>query len=598
MKTYTFKIACLFILILSSCNNDFMDRFPETSISPEAFFKTTKDLELYTNTYYEYVSPSFFDYISDNCVSYAETSRYNDLIRGSITPQTVTGWEKDTWGRLRRFNFLLENVNKAVGEENVINHYIGITRLQRAIWYYDMVKMYNDVPWYSTIINDTDENLLYKERDPRTIVVDSIIADLEYATATISEEIGNRTQFSKWYAYAIMARICLHEGTFRKYHKELMLENTANDFLKKAVEATDKIINSGKFNIDKSGDAQNAYWNLFNGYDLSKSPEIILFKDYDTDALIKHSAGRHTFNWISNYSRSLMESYQYITEDGKAIPFSTLKDYDKKSYVEVFKNRDPRFSQCFMPPGYIVAGQIQPNRPNMNLGGYPIIKYMAGTVDQLESNTQYTDLPVLRYAEVLLINAEAKAELGTITQSDIDNTINKIRERVDLPRIILGNIVEDPSLKKQFPNVSDYIILDIRRERRIELVNENFRWDDLMRWSAGHLIGKIQEGIYIDKLGLFDVTGDGVPDVGIFENEASNPIPEEERSNYTFYYLKSNSGSLNTFSLTNGTSGYIVMNGEINSREFKEPQYYYWPIPQTQITLNPSLKQTIFWDQK
>lgn len=216
MKTHTFKIACLFILILSSCNNDFMDRFPETSISPEAFFKTTKDLELYTNTYYEYVSPSFFDYISDNCVSYAETSSYNDLIRGSITPQTVTGWGKDTWGRLRRFNFFLENVNKAVGEENVINHYIGITRLQRAIWYYDMVKMYNDVPWYSTTINDTDENLLYKERDPRTNVVDSIIADLEYATTTISEEIGNRTQFSKWYAYAIMARICLHEGTFRK----------------------------------------------------------------------------------------------------------------------------------------------------------------------------------------------------------------------------------------------------------------------------------------------------------------------------------------------------------------------------------------------
>lgn len=595
MKTYIVNIIWLSLFVLGSCNNDFMDRFPETSISPEAFFKTTKDLELYTNTYYEYVQPSFFDYICDNCVSYAETSKYNDLIRGSVTPQTVSGWDKGSWGQLRRFNFFLENVHKATGDESLIHHYIGITRLQRAVWYYNMVKMYNDVPWYSTTLKDTDEELLYKKRDPRTLVVDSILADLEYATDYISEEMGNRTQFSKWYAYAMMARICLHEGTFRKYHTELNLQSTADDFLKKAVAASEEIMNTRLFRIDKTGNAQQAYWNLFNNYDLSKSPEIILFKDYDQEALIKHSAGRHTFNWISNYSRSLMESYQYLTDDGKAVPFSTLKDYDKKSYVEVFENRDPRFNQCFMPPGYIVAGQIQPNRPNMNLGGYPIIKYMAGTVDQLESNTQYTDLPVVRYAEVLLIHAEAKAELGIIGQADLDNTINQIRERVDMPPTRLGEIVEDPVLKAQFPDVSNYIILEIRRERRIELVNENFRWDDLMRWNAGRLIGQVQEGIYVDKLGLFDVTGDGVPDVGIFENEAANTVPENERDKYTFYYLKSNSGALNTFRLTNGTSGYIVMNGEVNSRKFIEPQYYYWPIPQTQITLNENLEQTIFW---
>lgn len=595
MKTYIVFIVWLFTLILGSCNNDFMDRFPETSISPEAFFKTTKDLELYTNTYYEFVGPSFFDFVCDNCVSYSETSKFNDLIRGSVTPQTVTGWSKDSWGELRRFNFFLENVHRATGDQTLINHYTGLTRLQRAIWYYDMVRTYNDVPWYSTTLKDTDEEQLYKKRDPRTLVVDSIMADLEYATTYISEEIGNRSQFSKWYAYAIMARICLHEGTFRKYHKELKLESTADGYLQKAVESSEKIMITNKFHIDKTGNAQKAYWNLFNGYDLSKSPEIILFKDYDQEALIKHSAGRHTFNWISNYSRSLMESYQYLTDDGRAVPFSTLKDYDKKSYIEVFKNRDPRFSQCFMPPGYIVAGQIQPNRPNMNLGGYPIVKYMAGTVDQLESGTQYTDLPVVRYAEVLLINAEAKAELGTISQSDLDNTVNKIRERVDMPSTRLGEITEDPALKAQFPGVSSDIILEIRRERRIELVNENFRWNDLMRWNAGSLIGQVQQGIYINKLGLFDVTGDGIPEVGIFENEASNTVSESDRGNYTFYYLKSNSGALNTFRLTNGTSGYIVMNGEVNSRKFLEPQYYYWPIPQTQITLNGNLEQTIFW---
>lgn len=595
MKIFLVHISLLLLVICGSCNNDFMERYPETSISPEAFFKTVNDLQLYTNTYYEYVSPSFFDYISDNSVSYAETSEYNDLIRGSVTPLTVSGWDKNTWGKLRRFNFFLENVHSATGDAAVIDHYIGVTRLQRAIWYYDMVKYYNDVPWYSRTLTDADEELLYKPRDPRTLVVDSIMADLDYAVKHMSEDMGNRTQFSKWYAYAMMARICLHEGTFRKYHAELDLQSTAPAYLSLAVAATEEIMKSGLFEIDKTGGPDKAYWNLFNRYDLAASKEIILFKDYDLNALIKHSAGRHTFDWISNYSRSLMESYQVVTADGKTVPFSTLPDYDKKSFVEVFENRDPRFSQTFMYPGYTVAGQKQPARPNMNLGGYPVIKYMAGTIDQLTSGSQYTDLPVARYAEILLIHAEAKAELGTISQADLDNTVNKIRDRVELPPTVIGQIADDPVLRAQYPAISDPVLLEIRRERRIELVSENFRWDDLMRWNAGHLLEQVQEGIYVDKLGLLDVTGDQVPDVGIFEDEASNTVPESDRGNYATYYLKGASGALNTFSLTHGTSGHIVLNGELNSRKFVQPQYYYWPIPQTQITLNAGLKQTIFW---
>jgi hypothetical protein len=156
--------------------------------------------------------------------------------------------------------------------------------------------------------------------------------------------------------------------------------------------------------------------------------------------------------------------------------------------------------------------------------------------------------------------------------------------------------VEDPALKAQFPTISNYVLLDIRRERRIELISEGFRWDDLIRWKAGHLIEKVQEGIYVDKFGVFDITGDGVPEIGIFESEVTNTIPAEERGNYSFYYLKNASGALNNFTLSNETSGHIVMNGELNNRTFKQPQYYYWPIPQMQLLLNPSLKQTNFWE--
>ena len=218
MKKINIIVASLGALAMVGCNNDFMDRYPTTSIAPETFFKTESDLKLYTNTYYDYVQTYYSDYVSDNYASYSEVHENNDLIRGSITPETVGGW--NDWGTLRRFNFFLNNLNNVTGDPQAIAHYVGLTRLERAIWYYSQVKKYNSLPWYSTALSDTDEELLYKARDPRTLGVDSIMADLDYAVANMSENMGNRSVFSKWYALAMQARICLHEGTYRKYHDE------------------------------------------------------------------------------------------------------------------------------------------------------------------------------------------------------------------------------------------------------------------------------------------------------------------------------------------------------------------------------------------
>ena len=262
--------------------------------------------------------------------------------------------------------------------------------------------------------------------------------------------------------------------------------------------------------------------------------------------------------------------------------------------VDVLKRRDARLAQTFMYPGYMRPGVSTAYIQNMELGGYPCIKFMVNDAAQLVSSLAYTDLPICRYAEVLLIYAEAKAELGQLTQDDMDKSINLIRDRVGMPRIIISEIKDDPNLNAQYPGITDKALLQIRRERRIELVNENFRWDDLMRWKEGHLIREVQKGIYIDHLGVFDVTGDGVPDVGIYKDAESNPIPETERGNYIFYYLESG-GNPATISLTEGDHGYIVVNSEIGNRHFEEPKYYYWPIPRQQRVLNPKLEETIFW---
>ena len=124
---------------------------------------------------------------------------------------------------------------------------------------------------------------------------------------------------------------------------------------------------------------------------------------------------------------------------------------------------------------------------------------------------------------------------------------------------------------------------------------EGFRYYDLMRWKAGHLIEQLQQGAYIKGFGVFDISGDGIPEIGVFKNEASNTIPEEERGQYTFYYLENKSGNLNTFGLSDGDKGYIIINSEVGARKFEQPKYYYWPIPQMQRLLNPNLEETIFW---
>lgn len=604
MKKAGFYILAIIGLI--SCNDSFMERYPETSIAPEVFFKTTTDLELYTNTYYEYIQPVAYRTssgasvhsldVSDNFGIYSDRSDIMDLMRGNTTPETVGGW--NNWGELRRFNFFLQHAQDASGDVDVINHHIGITRLMRATWYYNMVKRYNDVPWYSAPLSDKDEEMLYKGKDSRTVVVDSIMADLEYAVNHILPDMGNKTRINKWYAYACMARICLHEGTFRKYHDEQNLQSTADAFLMKAKEAALKIMNSGLFQIDMTGGPDKAYQNLFINENLSASSEIILMVDFNLEKNITHGAFHNFFDYVYGLSRSLMESYQVLTPEGNAVPFSSIAGYETKNVVDVFEDRDPRFKQTFMYPGYKMPGQSNEYRSNLNFGGYPQIKFCQQKVG-IGEESNYTDLPICRIAEIYLIFAEAKAELGELTQEDLDQSVNLIRSRVNMPPTILNNIVTDMSLINEFPNVTGNnrnVILEIRRERRVELACEGFRTDDLYRWKAGYLLQRPQQGVYIDSLGLHDFTGDGIPDIGIFENVNSNTVPDEERNKYSFYYLKNVAGAPTSIYLSNGNSGYIMSTGDRDGvRDFKEPQYYYFPIPQTQRVLNPNLEQTIFW---
>ncbi len=599
MKVNRYILVSLAVLGFSSCESDFLDRAPLTEVTENDYFNTVTDLETYTNGFYGYIGPSYNDPGTDNEAINTGGSTTNQVVAGNISSANVSGWDKSTWGNLRSINYFLEHTGKVSGNAEDINHYIGIARFFRARFYADKVKNYSDVPWYSKTLAADDQDM-YKACDPRALVMDSVLADMQYSVDHIKEEIGTRTRISRWAALASMARICLYEGTYRKYHAELNLQNDYQRFLEKAVWACEEVMNSGEFSLYGSSGAD--YGTLFNTPSLDGNSEIILQQAADQGLGVGNNS-HCVLGWQWALSRSLMESY--LMQDGSR--FTDQPDYDKKTYKEIFENRDPRLKETFVYPGFKQTEAGQPYLAKITFGGYDQLKFYPRDETLRQGwNMNYTSLPIFRYAEVLLTYAEAKAELGELTQEDVDKSINLIRKRVQMPSLNMAeaNAKPDPWLAEQYPNVSGEnkgVILEIRRERRVETACEGLRWSDIQRWAVGDLYAVNNEGMYISQLGAFDVTGDNVVDIAILASpDDESPIaslPEDIKTNLSRYYLKKADGTDDGFYLTEGTKGHIGFTSYIQvPRHFESPKYYYLPIPQSQINLNPNLKQPFGWE--
>lgn len=586
------------LLLMVACEDGFLDRFPNDSISEETFFNSEEDLALYVNGLIQMRS-AWDTYVGDEATDNAATTGAREIktiMTGNASAQTITGgWD---WGRLRALNFFLANYRRAEASDEAKNHYAGIVRYYRAEFYYDKVKRFSDVPWYGRVLSPDDEDL-FKAQDPRTLVVDSIMADLDFATAHIRSSVPSG-YINRWAAHALQARIALHEGTFRKYHPELSLESSADAFLAVAVEAAEALANSGEFSLYSTGDPMNDYAALFTSTDLSGNPEVILHNIYDA------GKGRNVgflrlFDYEQSPSKDLIDSY--LMQDGRR--FSEQSGSQTMTFVEEFQNRDPRLWQTYAYPGYvdIVNGGTTDyvQRLNKNFTGYHQIKGRLNSTDVDLRNS--LDVPIYRLAEALLVIAEAKAELGTLGQGDLDNTINLLRSRVAMPPLDLNqaNSQPDPILATKFPQVSGAnqgVILEIRRERRVELALEGYRMDDLMRWAAGKVLEQAPKGMYFPGLGTYDLTGDGVEDIILIGAGEEIPAEENKRKNslgVTLIYYKTGTLAEDvTVYLENGTSGNIVTSDV--PRTFTEPRDYYRPIPVYETTLNPNLYQVFGWN--
>lgn len=599
MKLRTTYILALGLITIgmTACKKDFLQRDPQTEITEGSFFQSPADLETYSNGFYRYLSPSYSDINSDNIANYNADGEVDLLVRGGLSSANASGWGKADWEALRRINFMLDHIPQVKGDPALIRHFVGIARFFRANFYFEKIKKYHNVPWFSKTLT-ADDPALMKGQDPRALVADSVLSDLNYAAENIKPD-GTNTRVTKWAALTLLSRFALHEGTFRKYHDEIQLSGDYQRFLDAAIVASAKIMKDGGFSITNTGKGGLDYRDLFASANLTANKEVIMLADYSKELGLGNNS--HTvLDYTWSLSRNLADTY--LKTDGT--PFTSSPGYDTKVYTEVFADRDPRMMETIINPAFRGASTLdEPYRIKPTLGGYNQIKFYPRSADLRQGwELNYTDLPIFRYAEVLLINAEAKAESGTIGQADLDQTVNLLRARVKMPSMNVG-VALDPVLSATYPNANASnwaLLLEIRRERRVELACEGRRFDDLMRWKSGKLFQDSQQGMYVPALGAMDVTGDGQPDIAILaspnDESAIAGLSAAVREKLSKYYLKDKDGKDQNFYLSKGTSGFIAFTRDRDQpRIFIEPKYYYRPIPISEMVVNPQLKQVFGW---
>ena len=548
-------IACI------SCE-DMLDYQPKDRLSPDTYFKTETDCELWTNNYYT-VFPSAegiysepYDVIVRDVLA--------DEISGVRKPMPTDGnWN---WKKLREMNFFLSRASQ-VEDESVRLEYEGLTRFFRAYFYFEKVKRYGDVPWVDRPLS-SDEEELYKGRDSRESVMEKVMEDVDFAIANLPE-VQNVYRVTRWTARALKSRIALFEGTFRKYHGLDGYE----EFLQACVNASEPFL-TGPYSIYTSG--STPYQDLFTSQN-AIGTEIILARAY-TSAIsgMTHDVNGHlTGATMGRPGMTRNVVNMYLMRDGSR--YTDQADYATKTFVEECKNRDLRMAQTLRTPGYKRIGGSKDLAPDLSRSttGYQLIKYL--TEERYDANKASTnDMPLFRLAEVLLNYAEAKAELGTLKQADLDNTIRPLRVRAGLPDLDMeeANAHPDPYLSSSetgYANVTGAnkgVILEIRRERTLETPMEGLRYWDIMRWKEGKRFEKPIEGLYFPGTGEYDLDGNGSVDVCIYDTEKA------PGNSADVLYLKLGSDIV----LSEGTSGNVLAHST-QQRIWNEARDYLYPIP-------------------
>ncbi len=577
-------IYFLLIAILIGCN---LDEFPKSSGSKTAIFESANGLELYTNSFYELL-PTPYDgvfLLDDHSDIIARTSVGTLLLPNGLSPITSSGW---SWSGLRNINYFIENCENITLPEK--DHYLGIARFFRAYFYFDKVKRFGNVPWIDKTIAVNDDETLYGPRDDRFEVMDNIIDDLDFAIQNIKTTSDSYcTRITKNVARAFKTRVCLYEASFRKYHVQYGKQGSAEEWYRKVITTANEI---DGFSLHQG---ENAYRNLF----LQKNPittETILAVTLDADLQTFSSRNRKTISPTYSNRPSLTRSFinTYLNKDGT--PFTSNLNYGTFTFAEEVENRDPRLSQTIRLGNYHRTENgisiIAPPNLEQSYTGYQIIK---GCYDERfpyddESRNENAHL-IFRYAEILLNKAEALAEIGEMTNLEWSNTIGLLRKRAGIVGETLSEMpsVSDPYLQSLYKNkFTDPVLLEVIRERAVEMTLEGLRIDDLIRWHLGDLLeDSPMNGMYVPGLGEYDLNGDGTMDVYFYKG--TKPTNATSK-----IFVDVSSNAVGKRYLSNGDSGELIWN--IGPREWSDKKYLY-PIPEADRVKNPKLGQNPGWEK-
>ena len=595
MKKIFLLLAAASVLV--SCE-EFLSKEDPNKVDAPSYFRSETDLVTYVNGFLQTMIPTAVSVATGDaradCMAWRGEYQF---LTDNYDADDQTGWSTGNWDDLRNINYFLDNFRRASASETMLNHYEGVARFWRAYFYWNKIKTFGAVPWYDKTIDSNDYDALYKTRDSREYVMRKVLEDLDYAcTHCISNAAleVNSVQITTYTALALKARICLYEGTFRKYHATDPSTGapwTADEseiYLRAAADACYTLMQSGKYSlVSDPANVTTQYRKLFTSESVY-TQEVIWARAYNAELNAVHSLNSYFIvQQYGSYSLTKQFVNTYLNLDGTR--FTDKAGYEKTEFVDEFTNRDYRLMQSIRYPGYTRKnnGVDTPYAPDFGycVTGYHPIKWVIDDTGY-DSNTSPcpTSIPIIRYAEILLTYAEAKCELGEFDETIWNETIKPLRERAGVDGTMPA--AADPYMIDYFLNtITDNALLEIRRERGIELLLENVRWDDDMRWAMGELVERPWYGVYVGELGkVYDMNGDGTGDVCFVREE-----PERPQSGVTYRVLGSD------FSLTDGDSGYL--NCYIQMTRKWDDKKYVRPVPTTALNDNPALGQNYGWEK-
>lgn len=586
----------LIVLSLGIVACSYLDKAPLDKVTPDTYFNTATDLQMFSNSFYNNLLDKSVYRPNNDLNTQKELSA---LLRGGsnrTVPSSGGGW---TWNDVRKMNTLLKYINNCK-DEKAVREYTGVARFFRAFFYFEKVKRFGDVPWIDKELGSADEDLYYP-RNSRSFIIRKMIEDVDYAIENLPSAVSTY-RVNKYSALALKAQFCLFEGTYIKYHGLTFPDDpdalSSDELLELAAAAANEVIESNVYKLYTTGNTAQDYMMLF-AQETANTNEYILAIRYAQTPFIAHDANPYALN-ASDARPGLTKKAMcmYLMKDGSR--FTDKAGWKTMTYLDEVKDRDPRLGQTVRIPGYKRIGmdEVLPTDFRCSSTGYSIVKWVSdptlngGQCDR-SGNYSIVDLPVYRLAEVYLNYAEALAELGTLTQADLDKSINLLRDRAGMPHLNMAEANANPdwylsSPEYGYTNVTGGnkgVILEIRRERAVEMANEGSsgRIYDLFRWKCGKCLEQELFGQYFPGPGEYDFTGNGKPDlclyVGTKPSTTAGQILEIGKD----------------IILSEGEKGFVSPHKN-EERSFDESRDYLYPIPINDRSLNKNLKQNPGWE--